>query len=106
MIAAGPLMAQQHEHPPQEQQKHTEEQKKHEQLRESIPQHGREAMEAMRGLYGPYTMMREATDEVRTNIESFGVGAQYSLHFVPNTLEPVYGSDPESWLIFARYRVE
>jgi hypothetical protein len=43
---------------------------------------------------------------VRTRVGSVGVGAVYSLHFVPDAVESVYGGDPDSWLVFARWRVE
>ena len=34
------------------------------------------------------------------------VGLVYNWHFVPQTLEPAYGDDPGSWLVFARWSVQ
>jgi hypothetical protein len=34
------------------------------------------------------------------------VGVVYNLHFVPQELEPSYGDDPGSWLVFARWSVQ
>ena len=35
----------------------------------------------------------------------FGVGAQLSLHRVPTEMEPAYGGDPGSWLVFLRWKL-
>ncbi len=36
----------------------------------------------------------------------FGIGAQVSRHFLPAALEPAYGNHPDSWLVFARWKLE
>ncbi|MCR4338017.1 MAG: hypothetical protein NUV91_09470 [Candidatus Omnitrophica bacterium] len=35
----------------------------------------------------------------------WGIGASYSWHFLPNELDPAYGKDPESFMIFARIKL-
>jgi hypothetical protein len=34
-----------------------------------------------------------------------GVGAVYNHHALPNTLDLFYGDDPDSWLVFARWKI-
>jgi hypothetical protein len=43
-------------------------------------------------------------DFPETTLGTFGVGATYSLHFIPDALEPFYGRRPESWLVFLRWK--
>ena len=35
----------------------------------------------------------------------FGVGAQLSRHWLPAAMEPAYGGDPASWLLFVRWKL-
>lgn len=44
-------------------------------------------------------------DFLKTEGGKFGIGAEYSRHFIPDTLEPVYGNQPDAWLVFARWRM-
>jgi hypothetical protein len=44
-----------------------------------------------------------AVHDFRTRGGKVGVGLVYNMHFIPNTLDPIYGDDPDSWLVFARW---
>jgi hypothetical protein len=39
-----------------------------------------------------------------TAVGTFGLGASYSVHDIPNDLETVYGHWPDSWLVFLRWK--
>jgi hypothetical protein len=45
-----------------------------------------------------------AWDFARDSFGSYGVGAEYHWHFIPETLATVYGDHPTSWLVFLRWR--
>lgn len=48
-----------------------------------------------------------AVRDFRTGaIGRLGIGAQYGWHALPAALDPAYGNDPGSWLLFARWRLE
>lgn len=44
-------------------------------------------------------------DFPRIGHSRFGIGAQVSRHQVPAAMEPAYGADPGSWLLFARWKL-
>ena len=44
-------------------------------------------------------------DFARIGHGRFGIGAQASRHWVPSAMEPAYGGDPASWLLFVRWKL-
>jgi len=63
------------------------------------------------GFHGPVFTVRKASIgavrdfQVGAN-KKFGVGALYSLNFVPAGLEPSYGGDQDGAMVFARFKLE
>ena len=69
-----------------------------------------ELFEAPSPLAGQVFTVNKATigmirDLVHSDAGKFGIGAQYSIHTIPDAIEPAYGDNPDSWLVFARWRM-